>query len=382
MKKILAFLFFVSFLFTQNATGADTMDAPQKIRMYIGTYTQGSSEGIYQTTFDPETGSLSLAKLAAKMHNPSFLVKHPKLPVLYAVGRPADGAVNAGETNTIAFNIDAKTGDLTPFSRGSSLGKGPCHLTVDPAGQVLLVANYSSGSTAIFPLDKEGKLGKATVYQHEGNGPNKGRQEGPHAHGVYLSADARFALVPDLGIDKVMVYDLDADNAKLLTPNKPFAETAPGAGPRHLAFAKDGKFVYVINELDSTVGVYTYRAEDAEMRLQQTISTLPKEYKGPNKTAEIFLHPNGKFLYASNRGHKSIAVYAVDTTSGKLTLVEYAPIGGVWPRYFTLDPSGKFLLVCNRHTDDIVVLRVNAKSGKLTPAGRSISVGQPVCLVW
>jgi 6-phosphogluconolactonase len=288
------------------------------------------------------------------------------------------GAVNA-------FAIDGKTGKLTALNQQASGGTGPCHVSVDTSGKCVLVANYGSGSIASLPVKTDGSLGEAaTTLQHFGSSVNPSRQTGPHAHFIVPSPDNRFALTCDLGLDRVLIYPLDAASAKLVTNTPPFATVAAGAGPRHLAFSTDRKFVYVINEMKLTITIFTYDAETAAMTEVQTLSTLPADYvaTGKDSCAEIAVHPSGKFVYGSNRGHDSIAVFTIETKTGKLTLVQNESTQGKTPRHFAIDPSGRWLLAENQNSDSVVVFAIDAASGKLKPAGQAISVGSPVCAVF
>ncbi len=254
---------------------------------------------------------------------------------------------------------------------------------MDATGKCLLVANYGGGSIAALPISADGSLGKAvTKIQHAGSSLNPDRQSGPHAHSIFPSPDNRFTLDCDLGLDKISINHLDASTAKLTPNDPPFATVVPGSGPRHLVFSADGKFVYVINEMGGTVTVFSYAAPDAAMTGVQTISTLPKDFSGNNTTAEIALHPNGKFLYASNRGHDSIAVFTVDQKTGKLKFVEHQSTQGHTPRHFAIDPTGHWLLAENQGSDSVIVFAIDADTGKLKPTGQSIAVGAPVCAVF
>jgi 6-phosphogluconolactonase len=345
--------------------------------VYFGTYTGAKSQGIYVSRFDPATGRLGAPELAAKSRNPSFLAIHPGGRYLYAVNE-------VDNTGTVsAFALDAKTGKLTPLNQQVSDGSGPCHLAVDATGKCLLVANYNSGSIAALPIHADGSLGEATTtIQHTGSSVNLQRQAGPHAHFICPSPDNRFALNCDLGLDKVFVYHLDADAAKFSPGDPPFATVAPGSGPRHLAFSPDGKFVYVINEMASTISAFTYDAMNAALTEVQTLSTLPKDFSGKSTAAEIAMHPSGKFLYGSNRGDDSIAVFAVNRKSGKLTLVEHQSTQGRTPRHFAIDPTGRWLLAENQASDSVVVFALKPDTGKLNPTGQTVAIGAPVCAVF
>jgi 6-phosphogluconolactonase len=350
--------------------------------VYFGTYTGAKSQGIYVARFDYATGRLSVPELVAETKNSTFLAIAPGGNFLYAVsevdqidGKPT-GAVDA-------FGVDAKTGKLARLNRQFSGGAGPCHISVDAAGKCLFVANYGGGSIAALPIHADGSLGEATTnLQHTGSSVNTNRQAGPHAHFILPSPDNRFTLDCDLGLDKIFINRLDASAAKLTQGDPPFATVAPGSGPRHLVFSADGKFVYVINEMAGTITVFSYALANAVMTEVQTISTLPKDFSGNNTTAEIIFHPNGKFLYASNRGHDSIAVFAVDRKTGRLTFVEHQSTQGRTPRHFAIDPTGRWLLAENQGSDSVVVFAIDPDTGRLIPTGQTVSIGSPVCAVF
>jgi 6-phosphogluconolactonase len=348
--------------------------APKKFMVYVGTYTSDKkSDGIYRMEFDPATGKLSAPKLAAKTVNPSFLAIHPSGKFLYAVGevdnfapkgkRPA-GAVNA-------FAIDPKSGDLTLLNQQSSEGAGPCHLVVDKAGKYAFAANYGGGNACALPIAADGKLAPATGFvQHKG-------KKRPLAHSINLDAGNRFAFVADAGLDKVFVYRFAGGK---LTPNDPpFAELKPGAAPRHFAFHPGGKYAYVINEAALSITAFRYDAAKGELTEVQTISTVPPGWK-KGSTAEVVVHPSGKFVYGSNRGHDSIAVFKVDAATGRLTHVENQGTGVKTPRNFALDPAGRFCLVANQDSHSVLVFKVDPETGKLGPTGVRAEVGRPVCL--
>ena len=346
--------------------------------VYVGTYTGADSKGIYAYRFDPGSGSLDSIGLAGEVVNPSFLTIHPNHKYLYAVSELG----NDGKTHGLvtAFSIDAKTGGLTKLNTVSTIGGGACHLVVDQTGKSLLVANYGTGSVAAFPVHEDGSLGESTaLMQHEGSSANPRRQRGPHAHGVYLSADNRFVFVPDLGLDKVMVYRLDAAHATLKANDPPFAQVEPGSGPRHFAFQPGGKHAYLINEMGSRVTAFDYDAARGALKEIQTISTLPKDFSGTDNSAEIEVDAKGRYLYASNRGHDSIAIFAI-AKNGTLTPVDYVSTQGKIPRNFKIDPTGGYLLAANQNTNNIVLFRVDRKSGGLTATGKSVEVHAPVCI--
>lgn len=367
------------------ATATDTPSAERRASMdrfwvYIGTYTGGKSKGIYLFEMDMATGALKPHGVVGEVADPSFLALHPNSRFLYAVNEIGDfqgtksGAVSA-------FALDAKTGRLTFLNQQSSRGSGPCHLVVDRAGKNVLVANYGGGSVAVLPIGADGRLGEATAFvQHEGKSANPQRQEGPHAHAIQVDPANRFALSPDLGLDKILIYRFDAAQGAL-TPNQPpAAAVAPGAGPRHLAFHPSGRFAYVINELNSTVTAFEYDAERGALKEIQSLSTLPEGFHGVNWTAEVQAHPSGKFLYGSNRGHDSIALFAIDAETGRLRYIGCEPTQGKTPRNFGIDPTGTYLIAANQQSDTLVVFRIDSETGRLTPTGQTAEAPMPVCV--
>ena len=354
--------------------------------MYVGTQSGPRSEGIYVMRFDPATGSLSKPVLAAKANRAGFLAFHPNRRFLYAVNEVADAqGTKSGAVS--AYAIDAATGKLTELNSEPSGGKGPCFVAIDHTGKNALVANYGDGVISVIPIAADGKLKPpSAVVQHEGppggKGPNEKRQAGPHAHSFNVDPGNRFALAADLGTDKVMIYRFDADSGKITPNDPPFAQVAPGAGPRHLAFGpgKNGKFAYVINEMGNTVTVFAWDAQRGAMSEVQTIGTLPPDFTGSNTTAEVLVHPSGKFLYGSNRGHDSIAIFTIDPSTGKLQAHGHTKTGGKTPRNFGIDPTGKFLVAANQQSDNIVVFRIDESTGTLTATGTTAEVGTPTCV--
>ncbi len=361
------------------AATAWTAGAAQTV--YIGTYSQRGSEGIYMSRLDPVTGRLEAPKVAAKATNPSFLALHPKLPVLYAVnetGRYEGKPVGA----VIAFAVDEATGALTELNREPTGGPVPCHLAVDTTGSHLVIANYVDGTVASFPLAPDGRLKPvAQLLRHEGSGPNARRQKGPHAHGVTFAPANDFVFVPDLGIDRVVGYRFDAKTGRLDRHEPACGIVHPGAGPRHFAFRPSGKTAYAVNELDATVTAFHWDGTAGTMKPFATVPGAPKGFEGTNTAAEIVAHPSGRFLYSSNRGHDSIAVFTLDA-DGKPEPVQHQSTGGRAPRNFTLDPSGRFLVAANQDSDNILAFRVDPDTGRLTPTGSEIAVAAPVCVLF
>jgi 6-phosphogluconolactonase len=351
-------------LFT--STGSATED------FYVGTYTKFfGSKGIYHFQFNEKTGTVSKGQLAAPASNPSFLVIHPNRHWLYAANERETGVINA-------YAI-APDGRLQLLSRQSSRGAGPCHVSLDASHHFVFVANYNAGTVASLPIQRDGAVGPAASFdQHHGGSVNHERQEGPHAHSIYAAPDNRFVYSCDLGNDKVEGYRFDEQNGTLTPSKTATAKIAPGSGPRHLVLHPHG-YVYVINEMANTVTALRRDSETGAMHAFQTVHTLPTGFKQPNTTAEIALHPNGKFLYASNRGHDSLAVFAIGE-GGRLSLVEHVSTQGKTPRFFTFDPSGRWLLAANQNSNDIFVFRADSHTGKLTPNGQKVNVGAPVCI--
>lgn len=352
--------------------------AKREFLVYIGTYTRKLSKGIYVGRFDAATGKLAPLELAGEVANPSFVALHPKGGFLYAVSEMGAGGKEGAVS---AFSIDRATGKLTFLNRQSSRGGGPCHLNVDKTGRMLVVVNYNTGSVASFPVAADGKLGEAaSFFQHTGSSANPKRQAGPHAHSVNFSPDNRFAIVCDLGLDRVFVYKVFPATATMAEGTPPFATVKPGSGPRHFAFHPNGKFAYVINEMALTVTAFAWNA--GKLREIQTVSTLPPDVKVTDalSTAEVAVHPSGKFLYGSNRGHDTLAAFSVDTKTGLLTPIGHTPSGGRIPRNFCIDPTGSYLIAAHQNSDSLVIFQIDRATGKLTPTGQTVEVGAPVCV--
>ena len=349
--------------------------------VYVGTYTDRGSQGIYAYRFDPSSGELGDVGLVATTDNPSFLAVAANNTYLYALNEI--NKFDAGETGAVTtYSLDRNSGKLTQLQQVSSLGPGPAHLSLDRAGKFVLVANYDGGSIAVFPIEKDGTLGTRTAFvQHTGSSANKDRQSSPHAHEIQVTVDNKFVLVADLGLDELLVYHFDEKKGALSPANPPYVKVSPGSGPRHFTIAPGGKFVYLANELSSTVIVYSFDNLSGRLTELETISTLPKGFQGENTTAEITTDMAGKFLYVSNRGDDSIAVFAIDQGNGKLSLVERVKTGGKEPRHFTLDPTGKWLFAENQNSNDVRIFRVDSESGRLTPTSHTIEVNSPVCVV-
>jgi 6-phosphogluconolactonase len=361
---------------------AGTGPSPETQLVYFGTYTGGKSQGIYVAEFEPGTGKLGQARLVAKTENPTFLALSPGNKVLYAVNEVGDfQGRNSGAVS--AFKMDTETGDLSLLNQQPSGGSGPCHLAVAENGGCVLVANYGSGSVAVLPIEADGRLrAPSASIQHRGSSVNHERQEGPHAHFITWSPDNRVVLACDLGLDQIMLYRLNAAQTSLISNDPPFFRIKAGSGPRHLAFDPKGHFAYVLSEMLSTLTCCAYDSDTGQLKEIQTVSTLPENYSGASTGAEVQMHPAGRFVYASNRGHNSIAVFEVDSGTGRVRLVQTEPSQGKTPRHFCVDPTGRWLIVENQDSDNVVVFAVNLSTGHLSETGHSQQIGAPVCAVF
>jgi 6-phosphogluconolactonase len=355
--------------------------------VYVGTYTnKTASKGIYAYLFDPGIGKLSALGVAAESEDPSFLAVDRSGKFLYAVNEIDHfGAQKSGAISAFAINL--KDGKLTLLNQAATQGAGPCHISLDKTGKYALVANYDGGSIAVFPIREDGGLAPASAFvQHSGSSVDKERQQAPHAHWIGTSPDNRFALAADLGLDEILVYRFNAAKGTL-TPNiPPYAKVNPGAGPRHLAFHPNGKFVYMLTEMENSVTAFAYKTGNGALSPLQTISTLSilrKDYSGPKEAAEIAVHPSGKFLYASNRANiDTITAFSIDPAKGTLKLKDEYPTMGKTPRNFAIDPTGKFLLAANQESNNIVVFRIDTTTGALAPTGEIAEVPAPVCITF
>lgn len=365
--------------------GSQPSDKPQRGKMpaellvYVGTYTKGESRGIYVLRLDLQTGRLSEPELAVEVGNPSFLAVHPSKRVLYAVSETSES--RGRPSGSVSAFVIRDDGSLRPLSEQSSGGAGPCYVALDGTGSHVLVANYGGGSVTVLPIEEDGRLKPASaVVQHEGSSVDPKRQQEPHAHSINPDPSDRFALAADLGIDRVLVYRFNAQTGTIVPHEPAGARVAPGAGPRHLAFHPNGRIAYVINELRSTVTAFTWVAARGTLEELQTISTLPADFTGSSYTADVQVHPSGRFVYGSNRGHDSMTIFAVDEASSRLSLVGHQSTGGKTPRHFGIDPTGSYLLAANQDSHSIVVFRIDQSSGQLTPTGARIEVPSPVCV--
>ena len=348
--------------------------------VYIGTYSNGGSEGVYVQRLNMENGTLSPISAHGEIENPSFLDLSPDRQFLYAIGEVSQ--VDGRPGGAIgAYAIDSSSGTLTHLNTESTVGPGPCHVSVDATGRYVLVANYGGGSVAILPVRDDGSLGEASDFvQHEGSSVNPNRQGEPHAHSIMVSPNNTHAFAPDLGMDKIAIYQIDHGNGKLAAGAQPFMDVDPGEGPRHFDFHPNGPYAYVINELGNTIVSYDYDAEAGTLAATGSVSTLPEDFDGTSHTADIHVHPNGKFLYGSNRGHDSLVICAIDGATGQLEVIGCEPTGGKNPRNFAIDPTGTYLLAANQDTNDIHTFRIDSDTGSLEKTGAVASVPKPVCL--
>lgn len=361
--------------------GAVLAQSPSKEILYVGTYSDRGSQGIYVLEFDRTTGKLSELQTVEDKESPSFLEVHPSGKYLYAVYREGMDAKDKNGTVT-AFEIDPASGKLSKINEQSSEGAGPCHVSIDPKGKLAYVSNYGGGNLAVYPIQNDGSLGKATdVIQHSGSSVNENRQKEPHMHSIIPTENGKFIYASDLGIDKIMIYQPDRKSGKLEPAPTPYAATTAGAGPRHFTLSPDGKLAFSIEELSSTIASYHVDKKTAALSPADRVPTLPEGTQVPNNTtADIHVSPDGKFVYASNRGHDSIVIYAIDAKSGKLSYVGHEPTKGAHPRNFCMDQQGKFVFVANRDNDNVVVFDRDAASGKLSYSGNEARVPAAVCI--
>jgi len=365
-------------LTTASLSTLNSAAAGKQVLLFIGAYTSDKNKGITTARLDLASGELSEMKLGAETPNPTFLELHPSGKYLYAINEIANyEGQRAG--SICAYSISRGRGELTLLNRLTTTGPGPCHVGLDRSGKMAMIANYGGGSVASYAIEGDGKLrGPVSFFQHEGSGPNQRRQAGPHAHSFNAAPGNKFAVACDLGTDEVRIYAIDP-NTGTLKPHGA-AKAAPGSGPRHFAFHPNGRYGYAVNELASTVTVYTWDAKAGSLSDVQSISTLPEDFKGQTTTAEVRVHPTGRFLYASNRGHDSIAVFSVDPNSGRLSAVERVSVQGRTPRNFHIEASGRWLIAANQQTDNLIVFEIDLATGRLRTTGKGMTVGAPVCL--
>ena len=359
--------------------------------VFVGTYTdpilfgtgqilEGKGEGIYVYRMDPATGALGYIRTNTGITNPSYLAFDAGCKYLYAVNELK--SYRDKPTGTVsAFAVDSKTGKLTFINKKPTGGTDPCHLIVDGTGKYVLLANFMSGSVCVLPIQADGSLGDASDFiQHHGSSIDPNRQQGPHAHAVTLDKSNRYAYIPDLGLDQTLIYQFDTNSGKLVTNETPAVAVKSGAGPRHIVFHPNGRYAYLINELDSTVGCYRYDGDNGSLHEIQSLSTLPEDFIGSSTCADLQVSPSGQFLYGSNRGHDSIVIYKIDQSTGRLSCIGHESTRGNTPRNFAIDPAGNFLLAANQDSDTIVTFRIDPQTGKLHPTGQITEVPTPVCV--
>ena len=346
--------------------------------LFITSFAGGDEGGIQAYQFDIATGQLKPKHRTTGVENPFFIAISPDKRFLYSIHAKSFGGKDPEEV--AAYALDGRSGKMTLLNRQSSRGTASCYLDVDATGKTVLVANYSTGNIASFPVKKDGSLGESvSFFQHAGSGADPARQKGPNAHCIVVSPDNRFALAADLGIDQVLTYSLDAATSKLSPAQPPFIKSPPGAGPRHLTFHPNGRFVYVINELKNSVSFYDYATATGQLTERQTISTLPPDFTGVTHTADVKITPDGKFLYGTNRGHDSIAAYRI-ADDGKLTLIEIVPSRGKGPQNLLIAGHGAWLICANMPGNNVAVFQIDAKTGKLSAQGEPVVQTGPSCI--
>jgi 6-phosphogluconolactonase len=345
--------------------------------VYVATYSPVEGEGIFVASFDPATGNVGALRPTGGLRSPAALVVHPRERILYATSLTMDADQNP--TGAIAALAIAPTGELKEIDRRPSGGTGPCYLAADNNGDCLLVANCGTATIGCLGLRSDGRFsGASTILQHEGVSRNS---EGkPQAHSINVAPGGRFAIAADLGLDRLFLYRLDSQRARLDAHDPPFAKMTPGSGPRHLAFPPRGRFVYSVNELGNTVTCCKFEEQTGALEVVQDVSTLPEGFCGESFAAEVQAHPSGRFLYASNRGHDSLAMFSIDSDSGRLGLIGHAASGGKFPRHFAIDPGGRHLIVANQQSDRLSLFEIDAETGRLTLIGSPIAVPLPVCV--
>jgi 6-phosphogluconolactonase len=364
LKRLALFIFLG--LLAQTVSAADFFT-------YFGTQRSGTNIGFSLAHFDTDTGVLTKPEFVQQANQPAFFVIHPDGRHLYTANAGSPG-------NVSAYEIERYTGRLKFLNKVFAGGAGTCYVSLDRTGRFVFAANYSAGNIAVFAIKPDGSLGERTAFvQHTGSSVNPQRQTHPYAHSIIVDSSNCFVLVADLGVDKIFTYRFDEKTGALETNNPPFVKIVPGSGPRHVTFHPNGKWVYLINEIASTIVAFNWDSAKGALAKFQTISALPADFKGANTSAEIEVHPNGEFLYASNRGDDSLTVFAINQTSGQLTFAGRVSCGGKTPRFFTFDPTGKWLLCSNHGSDNTVVFRVNENTGQLTQNGSPVSVPYPFC---
>ena len=365
---------------TTVAQGATASESSPTTRLYIVAYGEGRSDGIYMAELALDTGELRLVDLVAPLKNAAYLAIHPNRQYLYAACEVGD-YVDSHGGGIAALKIDAATGKLTPLNSKSSAGANPCYISFDRQGKHALVANYDGGNVAVLPIDVDGRLGaSSSTMRAEGSSVNKSRQAGPHPHAICLDPADRLAFVPDLGLDQIIIYRFNAETGELAPSDPTVLPSAPGAGPRHFVFYPNGRWAYAINELDSTITTLKFDADAGLLTPLGVTSTRPLGSDADNITAEIEIHPNGRFLYSSNRGDDTLAMFAINSATGELTSLGHHSAGGCTPVSFSIDPTGKYLLSANQDSNGVVVHEIDVASGTLAQTSHEVRVRRPVCI--
>ena len=347
--------------------------------LYVGTFKERGSEGIYVLNWNPKDASTTVLQTVEPLESPSFLAIHPNSENLYSANR--ESVVEGQKWGSISSFKIYKDGTLLPLNDAPSYGAGACHINVDATGRMAFAANYSGSNFIMMPLDPSGKFtGVHQQFDFTGTGPNERRQEKPHPHAVVISPDNKFAYVTDLGTDKIYAYCLKPKRKKIKPAKVPFTSTRPGGGPRHFTFHPNGKLAFMAAELSSEVSMFRYYPKNGQLEFLQRLSTLPKSFSDYNSVADIHVHPNGRWLYVSNRGHESLAIFEIDEATQKLTPKGHQNVHGKHPRNFVIDPFGKYLLVANRDTDNITIFTINSDTGQLSFTEKEIKIPAPVCL--
>ena len=376
MKKIS-----FSFLLSVATLISCSQKKSEECYLLVGTYTSGKSEGVYVYNFNSTTGDFKQVSVAKNISNPSYLAVSPDEKYVYAVNEDADKAKGGGAVTAFSFN--KQDGTLKELNSQPSGGDHPCYVATDKNGKWVTVGNYTSGTVSVFPINKDGSLNAiAANIKHEGSGVNSERQEGPHVHSTVFSKDNSYLFVPDLGLDKIMIYAFNNKSGQMIPAGIPYVEVEPGAGPRHFEFSPNNKYAYLMEEMTGSISAYRYKGK-GHLDLIQNISALPPDFIGTVGSADIHVSPDGKFLYASNRGESNtIAIFAINQQSGELVPVGHQSTLGKTPRNFNFDPSGNFLLAANQNSDNIVIFKRDKETGLLTDTGKKIEVGNPVCIKW
>lgn len=354
---------------------------PKRSIVYAGTYTGDGSKGIYTCIFNHNNGQLKISNTTSGIENPSYLALDSLNRHLYAVSEI--GKFKGEESGAVyAYSINARSGTLKHINKQATNGAHPCYIALDKSDTNVLIANYTGGNVSVLPIrpGDQGLMEASDTRQHKGSGPNKERQQSPHAHSIKLTPDGKHALSADLGADKLMFYRFDPIKGELSPADQPSVDIKPGAGPRHFDFHPNGTWLYVINELNATITVLSYDATNEQISKIQTVPTIPSNFTGSNKCADIHVHPSGNYLYGSNRGHDSIVAYKINQDKGTLELIQHQSTQGKTPRNFVIEPTGNYLLAANKDTNNVVVFSINKDTGELKPTGNELEIPSPVCL--